>query len=149
MAKQGEGQDFMQSLLYFWVDIQSSTVTLQSQIICSVPDSQDCHAHRYAKAKASLTSSFQAMAVKIDDLQRRMGSQAAMERQRGNFPPPQPMYGTGFGGMPPPQPFEEPLVTQADVKAAEKQQSRVKVCRVPCPYSSTRIIHCFVVQCAC
>ena len=68
------------------------------------------------------------MAVKIDDLQRRMGSQAAMERQRRNFPPPQPMYGTGFGGMPPPQPFEEPLVTQADVKAAEKQQSRVKVC---------------------
>ena len=36
--------------------------------------------------------------------------------------------------MPPPQQFEEPAVTQADVKAAEKQQSRIKVKAVQSPH---------------
>ena len=61
-----------------------------------------------------------------------LAMQAAREQQMRNFPPPQPMYGMdprgGYGGgMPPPRPFEEPMVTQADVAAALKQQSRIKV----------------------
>ena len=94
-----------------------------------------CVACRYNRAKASLTASHAAMTVKIEDLQRRMHSQAAREQQMRAYPPrPPPMYQGGFGGMPPPQQFEEPAVTQADVKAAEKQQSRIKVKAVQSPH---------------
>ena len=54
-----------------------------------------CVACRYNQAKASLTASHAAMTVKIEDLQRRMHSQAAREQQMRAYPPPPPPHVPG------------------------------------------------------